>query len=56
MNTSPENPDAPPVRPQEPAEGDCCHSGCMYCVMDMYEEELHAYQQALKAWQEKNPQ
>jgi len=44
-----------PVAPQPPAEGDCCHSGCSFCVEDMYQDELERYRAALKAWRERHP-
>jgi hypothetical protein len=47
--------DPKPVPPQPPEPGDCCHSGCTFCVEDMYQDELERYQAALKAWQERHP-
>ena len=29
--------------PQEPQEGDCCGSGCVRCVWDIYYEKLERY-------------
>jgi len=37
----------PPPRKPEPHE--CCGTGCIPCVMDIYEEELFEYEKALKA-------
>ena len=48
-------PDPAPVAPQPPEPGDCCNSGCTYCVMDMYQDELERYREALTAWRERNP-
>lgn len=45
--------DPEPEAPQPPAPGDCCHSGCSYCVEDMYQGELERYREALKAWQQR---
>lgn len=40
----------PPLQP-----GDCCHSGCTFCVEDMYQDELERYRAALKAWRGLHP-
>ncbi|XVF17974.1 hypothetical protein REPUB_Repub10bG0171500 [Reevesia pubescens] len=34
---------APPPPPEQPEPGDCCGSGCVRCVWDVYYEELEAY-------------
>lgn len=47
------NDDPEPEAPQPPAPGDCCHSGCTFCVEDMYQGELDRYRVALKEWQER---
>ena len=47
------NPDPEPEAPQPPAPGDCCHSGCNFCVEDMYQGELDRYRVALREWQER---
>ncbi|MQA39856.1 oxidoreductase-like domain-containing protein [Rugamonas aquatica] len=47
--------DPKPQPPQPPQPGDCCHSGCTFCVEDMYQDELDRYRAALKAWQERHP-
>jgi len=44
-----------PLPPQAPEPGDCCHSGCSFCVEDMYQDELERYRAALKAWRERHP-
>uniref|UniRef100_A0A2P2N0L9 Oxidoreductase-like domain-containing protein n=1 Tax=Rhizophora mucronata TaxID=61149 RepID=A0A2P2N0L9_RHIMU len=33
----------PPPPPEMPEPGDCCGSGCVRCVWDVYYEELEAY-------------
>jgi hypothetical protein len=38
----------PPV-PRKPEPHECCGTGCIPCVMDIYEEELFEYEKALKA-------
>jgi hypothetical protein len=48
--------DPQPVPPQPPAPGDCCSSGCTFCVEDMYQDELERYRAALKAWRERHPE
>ena len=47
--------DPKPQAPQPPQAGDCCHSGCTFCVEDMYQDELDRYRAALKAWQQRHP-
>jgi hypothetical protein len=32
-----------PPPPEKPLPGDCCGSGCVRCVWDMYYEELEEY-------------
>ncbi|BGP19697.1 hypothetical protein JCM10213_001875 [Rhodosporidiobolus nylandii] len=32
-----------PVKPEPPAEGECCMSGCAHCVYDLYLEDLETY-------------
>ncbi|GJJ01068.1 hypothetical protein RugamoR64_16060 [Duganella rhizosphaerae] len=44
-----------PLPPPPPQPGDCCHSGCTFCVEDMYQDELERYRAALKAWRERHP-
>ena len=41
--------------PRLPEPGECCGTGCIPCVMDLYEDELHDYNKALKAWQLLHP-
>ena len=43
--------DPPPQPPARPGNDECCHSGCTFCVLDMYQEDLAAYEDALRAWQ-----
>jgi hypothetical protein len=44
-------PDPAPVPepPEKPLPGDCCGSGCVRCVWDIYYDELEAYNKALAA-------
>ncbi|KAL6655181.1 hypothetical protein ACP70R_006007 [Stipagrostis hirtigluma subsp. patula] len=42
-------PDAAPQPPEKPLPGDCCGSGCVRCVWDVYYDELDAYNKALAA-------
>ncbi len=37
-----------PVPPRKPEPHECCGTGCIPCVMDIYEEELYEYEKALK--------
>ncbi|KAK9265957.1 hypothetical protein L1049_003481 [Liquidambar formosana] len=38
----------PPPPPEKPLPGDCCGSGCVRCVWDVYYEELEAYDNLYK--------
>jgi hypothetical protein len=44
-------PDPRPEPPVPPEPGDCCHSGCAYCVDDIYQDALDQYRADLQAWQ-----
>ncbi|XP_021908113.1 uncharacterized protein LOC110822332 [Carica papaya] len=37
-----------PPPPEKPEPGDCCGSGCVRCVWDVYYEELEAYNKLYK--------
>ncbi|OMO56995.1 hypothetical protein CCACVL1_26091 [Corchorus capsularis] len=37
-----------PDPPEKPEPGDCCGSGCVRCVWDVYYEELEAYNRLCK--------
>ncbi|MGW8394276.1 oxidoreductase-like domain-containing protein [Pseudoduganella sp. HUAS MS19] len=43
--------DPQPQPPAEPGPDDCCHSGCTWCVLDLYYEDLERYRSALAAWE-----
>ncbi|PIN16635.1 hypothetical protein CDL12_10726 [Handroanthus impetiginosus] len=38
-----------PPPPEKPLPGDCCDSGCVRCVWDVYYEELEEYNRLYKA-------
>ncbi|KAK6922655.1 Oxidoreductase-like, N-terminal [Dillenia turbinata] len=40
---------SPPPLPEKPMPGDCCGSGCVRCVWDIYYEELDAYNNYYKS-------
>lgn len=48
--------DPRPLPPTRPDSNDCCRSGCVPCVFDLYEEELALYQVSLKRWQQRHPE
>ncbi|GAB2282798.1 hypothetical protein Dimus_017333 [Dionaea muscipula] len=39
-----------PPPPEKPEPGDCCGSGCVRCIWDIYYEELDAYNQLCKQY------
>lgn len=39
-----------PVEPRKPEPHECCGTGCIPCVMDLYDEDLQQYEQELAAW------
>ena len=45
---------SPPDPPRKPEPHECCGTGCIPCVMDIYEEELWQYEKDLKAWEAAN--
>ncbi|WP_093553526.1 oxidoreductase-like domain-containing protein [Pseudoduganella namucuonensis] len=47
--------DPRPQAPEPPGPDDCCHSGCAYCVDDLYQEALDRYREQLKAWLARHP-
>ena len=47
--------DPPPEAPVRPGDDECCNSGCTYCILDMYQEHRIAYEEKLRAWQERQP-
>ena len=47
--------DPPPEAPVRPGDDECCNSGCTYCILDMYQEQRIAYEEKLRAWQERQP-
>jgi len=40
-----------PLPPRKPEPQECCGTGCIPCVMDLYEEDLWQYEKDLQAWQ-----
>lgn len=48
--------DPRPQPPVQPAPEDCCRSGCIPCVFDLYDEALDRYERALAAWLARHPE
>jgi hypothetical protein len=48
-------PDPRPLPPREPELEDCCGTGCVNCVFDMYEIAQENYERALVAWRLRHP-
>jgi hypothetical protein len=42
--------DPKPRPPEKPYPDECCGSGCMRCILDIYEDELSRYEEKLAAW------
>ncbi|TKY55859.1 Oxidoreductase, N-terminal [Spatholobus suberectus] len=45
---NPNPPEEVPPPPEKPDPGDCCGSGCVRCVWDVYYEELEQYNKLYK--------
>lgn len=44
----------PPPPPEKPEPGDCCGSGCVRCVWDVYYDELDEYNKLYKSDENSN--
>ena len=42
--------DPEPVPPTAPSPNECCQSGCIPCVYDLYNDEMDIYREQLRAW------
>ncbi len=51
MNMPTPLPVSQPTPPRKPEPHECCGTGCIPCVMDIYEEELWQYEKDMKAWE-----
>jgi hypothetical protein len=49
------DPDPRPLPPKEPELEDCCGTGCVNCVFDMYEIARENYALALAGWLARHP-
>ena len=45
-----ELPDPETVPPRQPELGECCASGCVPCVFDLYEDAMERYRAQHHAW------
>lgn len=43
-------PDPEPIPPVQPGLNDCCCSGCVPCVFDLYEDAMERYRVQYAAW------
>ncbi len=48
---APMEPTPKPTPPRKPEAHECCGTGCIPCVMDLYEEDLWTYEKELKRWE-----
>lgn len=44
-------PDLRPTPPREPQLEDCCGSGCVHCVFDIYQMAVENHERALREWE-----
>ena len=44
-------PDPEPVPPVQPGLDECCRSGCVPCVFDLYEDAMDRYRELHQRWQ-----
>jgi len=49
------SPDLRPVPPNAEDYSGCCDSGCTPCVYDLYWDAMARYEQALAAWEQRQP-
>jgi hypothetical protein len=47
--------DPRPLPPREPELEDCCGTGCVNCVFDMYQIARENYELALAGWLARHP-
>jgi hypothetical protein len=47
--------DPRPMPPREPQLEDCCGTGCVHCVFDLYQIALEHHERALLAWLARHP-
>lgn len=45
--------DPRPEPPEAPGPNECCESGCVPCVYDLYAEAMQEYRDALAAWEQR---
>ncbi|CAM4171282.1 oxidoreductase-like domain-containing protein [Kerstersia similis] len=45
--------DPMPEPPEAPGPNECCESGCVPCVYDLYAEAMQEYRAALAAWEQR---
>jgi hypothetical protein len=53
---APAEPDPRPLPPKEPELEDCCGTGCVMCVFDVYQIAQENYEAALAAWLARHPE
>lgn len=53
---APAESDPRPVPPREPELEDCCGTGCVLCVFDVYQIAQENYEAALAAWLARHPE
>lgn len=48
------NADPRPLPPRRPGNDECCGSGCIPCIFDLYDEQMQRYEEALAAWEKRH--
>ncbi|GGC68381.1 oxidoreductase-like domain-containing protein [Undibacterium terreum] len=51
MPSAPKSENKPPVPPRQPELEECCGSGCVPCIFDIYEDAMERYRKELQAWE-----
>jgi hypothetical protein len=46
--------DPRPLPPRHPGNDECCGSGCIPCIFDIYEDQLERYREQLAAWEKRH--
>jgi len=45
-----------PPKPRKPDPGECCGSGCTPCILELHEDAMDAWREAVRAIREREAQ